>query len=180
MRLKHFASRDGMDIETFSEKTADLFYDELNVRDPADLYHLAPENLVSLKGFGDKKVRNLFEALEKSKHCPLDRFLLAIGIPNVGKRTARDLAIRFGTLEGLKAADAGTLAQVDDIGDIIAESIIAFFGYPENQEMTAPACGSDGSGTDPGTSFPRKSHRCCTAASPRKWRGGSPLPALRR
>ena len=135
MRLKHFASRDGMDIETFSEKTADLFYDELNVRDPADLYHLAAENLVSLKGFGDKKVRNLFEALEKSKHCPLDRFLLAIGIPNVGKRTARDLAIRFGTLEGLKAADAGTLAQVDDIGDIIAESIIAFFGYPENQEM---------------------------------------------
>ena len=75
------------------------------------------------------------DALEKSKHCPLDRFLLAIGIPNVGKRTARDLAIRFETLEGLKAASADEVAKVDDIGTIIADSIIAFFEYPENTEM---------------------------------------------
>ena len=135
MRLKHFASRDAMDIETFSEKTADLFYDELGVRDPADLYHLDPQLMAALKGFGEKKVRNLEDALERSKRCPLDRFLLAIGIPNVGKRTARDLAIRFGTLDGLKSADADTLAQVDDIGNVIAESIVAFFSYPENAEM---------------------------------------------
>ena len=135
MRLKHFASRDAMDIETFSEKTADLFYDELGVRDPADLYHLDPQLMAALKGFGEKKVRNLEDALERSKRCPLDRFLLAIGIPNVGKRTARDLAIRFGTLDGLKSADADTLAQVDDIGSVIAESIVAFFSYPENAEM---------------------------------------------
>ncbi len=135
MRLKHFASRDGMDIETFSEKTADLFYDELNVRDPADLYHLDTGRLQTMKGFGAKKIANLAEALEKSKHCPLDRFLLAIGIPNVGKRTARDLAIRFGTLEKLSGADVETLASVDDIGETIAEGIRGFFGYPENREM---------------------------------------------
>ena len=135
MRLKHFASRDGMDIETFSEKTAELFYDELGVRDPADLYHLDSGALSVLKGFGEKKTANLMDAIEKSKHCPLDRFILAIGIPNVGKRTARDLAMRFGTLEGLRSADAATLAQVDDIGEIIAESIVAFFSYPETAEM---------------------------------------------
>ncbi len=135
MRLKHFASRDGMDIDTFSEKTADLFYDELGVRDPADLYSLVPLQLASLKGFGDKKISNLMDAIEKSKNCPLDRFLLAIGIPNVGKRTARDLAIRFGTLEGLRTASAEELAKVDDIGEVIADSIITFFNYPENKEM---------------------------------------------
>ncbi len=135
MRLKHFASRDGMDIDTFSEKTADLFYDELGVRDPADLYRLTPDKMNALKGFGEKKTENLLQALENSKHCPLDRFLLAIGIPNVGKRTARDLAIRFETLDRLRSADSETLAQVDDIGEIIAESIIAFFSYPENTEM---------------------------------------------
>ncbi len=135
MRLKHFASRDGMDIETFSEKTADLFYEELGVRDPADLYSLEPAQMALLKGFGEKKINNLMDALEKSKHCTLDRFLLAIGIPNVGKRTARDLAIRFGTLDGLENASAEELAKVDDIGEIIAESIVAFFGYPENKDM---------------------------------------------
>ncbi len=137
MRLKHFASRDGMDIDTFSEKTADLFYDELHVRDPADLYHLDMAAVSTLKGFGAKKAANLEEALEKSKRCQLDRFLLAIGIPNVGKRTARDLAIRFGTLERISRADPSELAQVDDIGETIADSIVSFFGYPENQAMIA-------------------------------------------
>ena len=135
MRLKHFASRDGMDIETFSEKTADLFYDELGVRDPSDLYTLEVSQLSVLKGFGEKKISNLMEAIEKSKHCSLDRFLLAIGIPNVGKRTARDLAVRFVTLDGLRKANAEELAKVDDIGEIIAESIITFFSYPENEDM---------------------------------------------
>ena len=135
MRLKHFASRDGMDIDAFSEKTADLFYDELKVRDPADLYHLDPASLTGLKGFGEKKISNLFEALEKSKHCTLDRFLLAIGIPNVGKRTARDLSMQLGSLEALRSASAEELAKIDEIGDTIAEGIVTFFSYPENIEI---------------------------------------------
>ena len=135
MRLKHFASRDGMDIDTFSEKTASLFYDELNVRDPSDLYHLDRERLTGLTGFGERKADNLLAALEKSKHCPLDRFLLAVGIPNVGKRTARDLADRFLTLDALRQTDAQTLAQVDDIGPVVAQSILDYFSYPENVSM---------------------------------------------
>ena len=135
MRLKHYASREGMDIETFSEKTADLFYDELGVRDPSDLYRLTMDQMNVLKGFGEKKSRNLLDALENSKHCPLDRFVLAIGIPNVGKRTARDLALHFGTLEKLRTASAEELSGIDDIGPIVAESIVSFFGYPENAEL---------------------------------------------
>ncbi|MDO5326459.1 MAG: NAD-dependent DNA ligase LigA, partial [Clostridia bacterium] len=75
-RLAHFASRDAMDITGFSEKTADLLYDKLNVRDAADLYHLTVEQLQALDGFQDKRAQNLIDALEASKHAPLSRFLL--------------------------------------------------------------------------------------------------------
>ncbi len=137
MRLKHFASRDAMDIDTFSEKTADVFYDRLNVRDPDDLYRLTKEQLLTLDGFKEKRAQNLLDALQKSKACTLDSFLLAVGIPNVGKRTARDLAQHFGTLDALMHADEKELAAIDDIGDIVAQSILDFFSYPENQEMIA-------------------------------------------
>ncbi len=137
MRLKHFASRDAMDIDTFSEKTADVFYDRLNVRDPDDLYRLTREQLLTLDGFKEKRAQNLLDALQKSKACTLDSFLLAVGIPNVGKRTARDLAQHFGTLDALMHADEKELAAIDDIGDIVAQSILDFFSYPENQEMIA-------------------------------------------
>ena len=135
MRLKHFASRDAMDIDTFSEKTADVFYDKLAVRDPADLYHLTMEQLLSLDGFQEKRAGNLLDALENSKRCTLDSFLLAVGIPNVGKRTARDLAAHFGTLDAISHASEEELARIDDIGDIVAQSIVDFFTYPENQQM---------------------------------------------
>lgn len=137
MRLKHFASRDAMDIDTFSEKTADVFYDKLSVRDPADLYRLTSAQLLALDGFQEKRAQNLLDALEKSKHCPLDSFLLAVGIPNVGKRTARDLAQHFGTLDSISHAKEEELARIDEIGDVVAQSIVDFFSYPENKEMIA-------------------------------------------
>ncbi|MBQ8081147.1 MAG: NAD-dependent DNA ligase LigA [Clostridia bacterium] len=135
MRLKHFASRDAMDIDTFSEKTADLFYDRLGVRDAADLYRLSKDQLLGLEGFQEKRVNNLLGAIEKSKDCELASFLLAIGIPNVGAGTARDLAAHFGTLEGIRKAGLQELAAVDDIGAIVAQSIFDFFGFPENADM---------------------------------------------
>ncbi len=134
-RLAHFASRDAMDITGFSEKTADLLYDKLDVRDPADLYHLTAEQLQALEGFQDKRAQNLIEALEASKHCPLSRFLLAIGIPNIGRRTARDLSAAFGTLEGVMRADKAALLAIDEVGEIMAQSVLDFFSFPENQRM---------------------------------------------
>ena len=134
-RLAHFASREAMDITGFSEKTAGLLYDTLGVRDPADLYSLTVEQLQALDGFQDKRAQNLVNALEDSKHCPLSRFLLAIGIPNIGRRTARDLSAAFGTLENVRKATMEALVAMDDVGEIVAQSVIDFFSFPENNRM---------------------------------------------
>ena len=134
-RMAHFASRQGMDIETFSTRTAGLFYDEQGVRSAADLYHLDREKLVALKGFGEKKAEKLFAELEKSKDCELDAFLFAIGIPNIGKKTAYDLMAHFGTLEVLMGASEQELEDVEDVGGIVAASITEYFADEENRRF---------------------------------------------
>ena len=134
-RMAHFASRQGMDIETFSTRPAGLFYDELGVRSAADLYHLDREKLVALKGFGEKKAEKLFAELEKSKDCELDAFLFAIGIPNIGKKTAYDLMAHFGTLEALMGASEQELVDVEDVGGIVAASITEYFADEENRRF---------------------------------------------
>ena len=127
-RLAHFAGREAMDIEGFSEKTAGQLYDQMGIRQPADLYSLTPMDFLMLEGFKEKKAGNLSEALEKSKHCELDAFLFALGIPNVGRKTARDLA-------QLKKADENALTAIPDIGDIVASSVTEYFSFPENIQM---------------------------------------------
>ena len=134
-RLSHFASREAMDIEGFSEKTADQLYDSLGIRQPADLYQLTEEKLQSLDGFQQKKAANLITALEKSKHRPLPAFLYALGIPNIGVKTARDLAEAFGSVEGLAKAGEEELTRIPDIGEIVTQSIREYFSFPENLEM---------------------------------------------
>lgn len=134
-RMAHFASRQGMDIETFSTRTAGLFYDELGVRSAADLYSLDREKLVALKGFGEKKADKLFAELEKSKDCELDAFLFAIGIPNIGKKTAYDLMVHFGTLEALMGATEQELVDIEDVGEIVASSITEYFADEENRRF---------------------------------------------
>ena len=134
-RLAHFAGREAMDIDGFSEKTAGQLYDQMGVKQPADLYTLTPMDFLMLDGFKEKKAGNLIVALEKSKHCELDAFLFALGIPNVGRKTARDLAQRFGTLEKLKEADDAALTAIPDIGDVVAASITEYFSFPENNQM---------------------------------------------
>jgi len=130
--LIHFASRNAMDIDTFSEKTAELLYDRLGLRDPADLYSLTANDLLVLEGFKQKRAENLISALEKSRKCALDAFLFALGIPNVGRKTARDLANRFGSLDALKAATMEELTSIPDVGDIVAASVVEYFSFPEN------------------------------------------------
>ena len=132
-RMAHFASRQGMDIESFSEKTAELFYDSLGVRSAADLYSLDKADMIALKGFGARKADKLLAELQKSKGCELDSFLFAIGIPNIGRKTARDLMEHFGTLESLMAATQEELVALDDVGEIVAQSITEFFADEENR-----------------------------------------------
>lgn len=133
-RIAHYASRDAMDIEGFSEKTASMLYDALALRDPADLYSLNAEQLVDLPGFGEKKATALLKALEASKNRELSAFLFALGIPGVGKKTARDLAERF-TLEALRNAELEALTGVPEVGDIIAASIVEFMSDPEQSML---------------------------------------------
>ncbi len=134
-RISHFAGRDAMDIDGLSEKTAGVFYDALGVRDPADLYAISRESLTALEGFGEKKADNLLRALDKSKDCGLDAFLFAIGIPNVGRKTARDIADAFGTLGAVENATLEQLTAIPDVGGIVAQSVTEFFSFAENRQM---------------------------------------------
>ncbi len=134
-RLAHFAGRNAMDIDGFSEKTAELLYDQLSVRDPADLYRLTVEQLLALEGFQQKRAENLVTALQNSKRCTLDAFLFALGIGNVGRKTARDLAADFSSLEALGQAALERLTDISEIGPIVAQSIVEFFSFGENREM---------------------------------------------
>jgi len=136
-RMAHFATRDAMDIETFSEKTAEQLYDERDVKDPADLYYLTKEDLLGLERFGEKKAQKLIEAIEKSKQRDLASFLYALGIPNTGKTTTRMLADHYRSLEAVMAATPEELVQLPDVGGIVAESIHTFFTDPLIQESVA-------------------------------------------
>ncbi|MFC5448719.1 NAD-dependent DNA ligase LigA [Paenibacillus aestuarii] len=129
-RIAHFASRDAMDIESFSEATASQLHQELGVRDPADLYTLQFEDLVKLVRFGDKKARNLLDALDKSKTRDLASFLYALGIPNSGKTTTKVLADHYRSLAKLMEATPEELITLPDIGGIVADSIYTFFRDP--------------------------------------------------
>lgn len=132
-RLAHFASRDAMDIETFSVMTAEQLHDELNVHEPSDLFALTLDQLVGLNRFGEKKASNLLAALEKSKTRDLPAFLFALGIPNTGKTTTKALAEHFGTLENIMQASEEELVAIQDVGAIVADSIVTYFADPINR-----------------------------------------------
>lgn len=125
--IVHFGSREAMNIEGFSEKTAEQLFEKLQIKSIADLYRIKKEDLLTLEKFGDKKAQNLIDAIEKSKSCDLSSFIFALGIPNVGKKTAKDLVKKFKNLDNLKIASIDELTSVQDIGDIVAKSIIEFF-----------------------------------------------------
>lgn len=130
-RLVHFASRDAMDITGLSEKTVKKLMENLNVTELSQIYDLDKEDLLKIPGFKEKKTNNLLNAIEKSKNTTLDRFIYAIGIPNVGIKTSTDLARKFKTLENLEKAKLEDLIKIDDIGDIVANEIIDFFNDDE-------------------------------------------------
>ncbi|MBQ9409518.1 MAG: NAD-dependent DNA ligase LigA, partial [Clostridia bacterium] len=136
MRVSHFAGREAMDIDAFSEKTARQLCLELNIHEPADLYELSMEKLVALDRFGEKKAQNLLEEIEKSKSARLSNFIFALGIPNIGVKTARDLADRYGNAEALINAKHEELIQMNDIGDTVAASIVGFFKDERNLNHT--------------------------------------------
>lgn len=126
-RFEHFTSKECMDIRGISEKSIAQLYDNLGVRSLIDLYSLTADELKTLDGFKDKKAENFVSSIEKSKSAPLDRFINALGIENVGKKSAKDLARVFGSIDALAAASREQLLAVPDVGEVVADCIAQYF-----------------------------------------------------
>ena len=126
-RLTHFASRDAMDIEGFSEKTIEKLMGTVGLKEIPDVYKLKYEDIIKIEGFKEKRTNNLLNAIENSKHPHLSNFIYALGIPNVGIKTARDLANYFKTFDKLKNSKEDELISIGDIGSITAKEIVEFF-----------------------------------------------------
>lgn len=131
-RLSNFACKAGMNIDGFSEKTAAVLYDEFGVTEFSELYGLDRNKILALEGFKETKTDNLFNAIENSKNVELANFLFALGIDNVGKKTAKDLADAFKTLDALTNAKKEDLIGIEDVGEIIADCIYDYFKNEEN------------------------------------------------
>ena len=133
--LDHFASKDAMDIDGFSEKTAEQFYNELHMTSPVQLMRLKKEDIAWLDRFGDKKAENLIAAISASKDTTMDRLVFALGIDGVGKKTAKDLSARFGNMDALAAASEEELTAIPGIGEVLADNIVAYFADEGNQKL---------------------------------------------
>ncbi len=125
-RLTHFCSKNAFDIEGVSKKTI-LQLMQIGVSSPIDLYSLTKERLLSLDGFKDKKAQNFINAIEKSKSVRLSSFIYGLGIENVGIVTAREFARVFNSVDDLSAAPQERLIEIDDVGEVVAQSVIDFF-----------------------------------------------------
>ncbi len=136
--LDHYASKNAMNIDGFSESTALQLVERKGVTKYSDLYRLTGEDLADLEGFKTKKINNLLTAIEKSKTPTLDAFIYAIGVEGVGRVAAKDLAARFKSMENLQNATAEELVAMENIGEITANAIVAYFKDKDNlKELTA-------------------------------------------
>lgn len=133
--LEHFAQRRALDIDGLGEKIIDQLVEQNLVRTPADLFNLGFSTLVALERFADKSAQNLIDSLEKAKHTKLERFIFALGIPDVGESTAKDIARHFGSLDPVLNASIEELMEVEGIGPVVAESIHQFFAEAHNRTV---------------------------------------------
>ena len=133
--LIHFVSRDAMNIDGLGDRIIEDFYNFHFIGNVADIYTLNKheKDLIRLEGYGDKSVSNLLEAIEKSKENSLERLIFALGIPHVGSKTAKILAIKFETMDNFENASFDDLVSIPDIGDIIAKSVIDYFNNQHNK-----------------------------------------------
>ena len=131
-RLSHFCCRNAFNIEGVSQKSIEAFYEKLGVVKASDLFLLKEEDLLKLEGFKEKKAKNMINSIKNSKFIELDRFLFALGIIEVGSKTAHDIANHFKTLDNIMSASMESLAEIEDVGQVIAKNIFDFFRDEEN------------------------------------------------
>lgn len=131
-RLTHFVSREAFNIEGLSEKTLLALYHKVGVCEFSDLYNLTADDLRKLDNFKDKKTSNIINSINRSKEVELYRFLFALGINEVGIKTAKDLAKKFKNLNAIMKASKEEIQEVDDVGEVIADNIVEYFKDEEN------------------------------------------------
>lgn len=133
--LQHFASKGALDIDTLGEKNVVALVDAGYVKDLADIYKLGKEDLLKLDRFAEISAQKLVSAIADKKHPPLERFVYGLGIRHVGTQTAIDLVNKFEALDHLAHATIDELKNVDGVGEVVAESVAAWFADEENLEM---------------------------------------------
>lgn len=133
--LKHFASKGALDIDTLGEKNVEALVDAELVRDLADIYTLAKEQLLTLERFADISAQKLVDAIAAKKQPPLERFVYGLGIRHVGAQTAIDLVNHFESLDKLAQAGFDELQSIDGVGVVVAESIMAWFADEDNAAL---------------------------------------------
>lgn len=136
-RIYHFASRGALDIEGMGSKLVDQLLDNGIIHDPADIFAIRKEDLLPLPLMADKRAQNVIDAIEAARHRPLERIIAALGIPNVGEHLASVLASEFGSLDALMKADRERLANVREVGPIVADAIATFFASERVREIIA-------------------------------------------
>lgn len=132
--LIHFTSRDAMNIDGCGPAVLLQLQERNLVKDPSDLYLVTADDLMELDRMGAKSANNLVRAIAASKENSLDKLLFALGIRHVGAKVARTLAMKYQTMDALMEATQEELAQIPDIGPVIAESVVTYFGDPGNQD----------------------------------------------
>ncbi|HDH09109.1 MAG TPA: NAD-dependent DNA ligase LigA [Gammaproteobacteria bacterium] len=133
--IKHFVSRNAMDIDGMGNKLVEQLVDACLIRDVSDIYHLQMEQLLKLERMAEKSATNLINAIEKSKQTTLPRFLYALGIPQVGEATALTLARHFTDIDSIRSASIEELQSLDDVGPVVALDIATFFRQAHNLEV---------------------------------------------
>ena len=135
--LIHFASRNAMNIDGLGEKIVEDFYNFGFIKDISDIYSLKhhKDDLIRLEGYGEKSVNSLIEAIEKSKENSLERLIFGLGIPNVGSKTAKTLSEHYKNLTFIEEATIEELTKINDIGNIIAQSIVEYFQNEDNNKV---------------------------------------------
>jgi DNA ligase (NAD+) len=133
--ILHFAQRRAVDIEGLGDKLVDQLVDAQIIRTLPDMYRLGVAKLAALDRMAEKSAQNIVDALVKSKHTTLNRFLYGLGIRHVGETTAKDLAKHFGSLDRIMDASVEQLLEVNDVGPIVAASLHTFFAQPHNREV---------------------------------------------
>ena len=133
--LAHFASKGALDIDTLGEKNVEALVDAGLVRDLADIYLLEKKQLLALERFAEISAQKLITAIADKKHPNLERFLYGLGIRHIGAQTAIDLANRFESIERLALATIDELREVDGVGEIVAESVVAWFADEDNMKL---------------------------------------------